>query len=818
MLYVVSASYSPDVNGIVLKLYNDETERMEVWVDSSFKAYFLTKMKPNLRWKSIINQELVTKYDALRDETVKMWKVTVSNPSVIKNSRDIQDARENHIKFFQSYIYDNDIKMGMPYLRRNGKLEFQSNQDAQDRIQEILSRFKELSKEERDVFEKWASLLEYPAPDFKRASLDIEVMNKDENKIPNSETSVLPILAACMATNRGERIAYILVQEGKTIEKIPDGVDKIMFFTEEDKLLLSLFSKMNEYPFILTFNGDDFDFKYLYYRALRLGIPELKIPIIVRRKICMLKNGVHIDLYKFFSIKAMRIYAFKAKYKDCKLDTVTKALINKGKIKGEGKWVAKMSYHDLIKYCMNDADITLELTTYNNNLVMNLIIMLERISRLPIENVSRKSVSSWIRNFMLYEHRQRNILIPTPEEIKAVKGQTASTAIIKGKKYKGAIVLVPVSGTHFLVMVLDFASLYPSIFKVYNLGYSTINCPHEECKSNTIGELPHWICKKTRALESLLIGSLRDLRVFWYKKKARDKSLDEKLKTWYSVAEQSIKVIMNASYGVFGAESFMFYCPPLAEEVTAIARYIISKTIEKAQSLGMEVLYGDTDSIFVKNPPNEQLEELITWTQEKFGIEFEVDKIYRYVCLSGRKKNYLGVTMDGDVDVKGLTGKKKHTPFIIKTAFNETKKILKEVETSEQMEVSKKKIISLLKGVYRTFKNREWKDMKDLSFNVTVTRELDEYKTTTPQHVKAARMLKAQGHDIEAGTNISFVKTNKKVSGGVTVKPIELAKRGEVDISKYIEFLKSTFEQILDPLDISFSEDIIGIRSLKDWL
>jgi len=817
---VVSASYNPDVNGIGLKLYNDETEKMEIWVDSSFKAYFLTKMKPSLTWKSIIKKELVTKYDALRDKNIKVWKVTVNNPRAVKNSHDINDARENHIKFFQCYIYDNDIKMGMPYKRKNGILEFQIDQDAQDRIQQILSceDFEGLSQEDREIFEKWASLLEYPAPDFKRASLDIEVMNKDEKKIPNPENSILPVLAACISTNRGERIAYILIQEGKRIEKIPDNVDKVMFFTEEAKMLLAIFEKINEYPFIITFNGDDFDLRYLYHRALRFGLPELKIPIIVRERICMLKNAVHIDLYKFFFIKAMRIYAFKAKYKDVKLDTVAKALIGKGKITGEEKWVGKMSYHDLIKYCMNDANITLELTTYNNNLVMNLILMLERISRLPIENVSRKSVSNWIKSFMLYEHRQRNILIPTPEEIKAVKGQTISEAVIKGKKYKGAIVFDPISGTHFSVLVLDFASLYPSIFKVYNLGYSTINCPHPECKSNTVGELSHWICKKNRALESLLIGSLRDLRVFWYKKKAKDKSLNEKLKTWYSVAEQSIKVIMNASYGVFGAESFIFYCPPVAEETTAIARYIISKTAEHAQEIGIEVLYGDTDSIFIKKPSEEKLKELIEWTQEKYGIEFEVDKEYRYVCLSGRKKNYLGVTIKGDVDVKGLTGKKKHTPKIIKDVFNETKEVLKEVETLEQIEVSKGKIIALLRTIYSTFKHREWKNMEDLSFNVTVTRELDEYKKTTPQHVKAARMLKAQGYDVEAGMNISFVKTNKKLTGGVTVKPVELAKRTEVDVSKYVEFLKSTFEQILEPLNISFEEDILGVTRLVKWM
>ena len=113
------------------------------------------------------------------------------------------------------------------------------------------------------------------------------------------------------------------------------------------------------------------------------------------------------------------------------------------------------------------------------------------------------------------------MLIPNAEDILALKGGTSTTAIIKGKKYKGAIVVDPVPGVHFNVAVMDFASLYPSIIKVYNLGYQTLLCNHEECKSNKVPETNSWICTKDKALESLLIGSLRDLRVKWYKSKAK---------------------------------------------------------------------------------------------------------------------------------------------------------------------------------------------------------------------------------------------------------------------------------------------------------
>ena len=85
--------------------------------------------------------------------------------------------------------------------------------------------------------------------------------------------------------------------------------------------------------------------------------------------------------------------------------------------------------------------------------------------------------------------------------------------MIKGKKYKGGLVIDPVSGVHFNVSVLDFASLYPSIIKVHNISYETVNCIHEECKKNVIPELGTWTCIKNRGIESLVVGSLRDLRV-----------------------------------------------------------------------------------------------------------------------------------------------------------------------------------------------------------------------------------------------------------------------------------------------------------------
>jgi len=495
------------------------------------------------------------------------------------------------------------------------------------------------------------------------------------------------------------------------------------------------------------------------------------------------------------------------------LNEVGTAVLGLPKIEFD-KPLSELSYTELAEYNLRDSEITLNLTAFNDNLVMKLILALSRIARMPMEDVSRQGVSRWIRNFLYHEHRQRNTLIPNAEDILAIKGGTTTTAIIKGKKYKGAIVVDPVPGVHFNVAVMDFASLYPSIIKVYNLGYQTLLCKHEECKTNKVPETPHWICTKKKALESLLIGSLRDLRVKWYKPKSKDKTLPKDLRSWYNVIPSALKVILNASYGVFGSPAFGLYCPPVAEATAAIGRHVITQTIEKARALNIEVLYGDTDSLFLKNPSPEQIKILEEWSKKTMGMELEVEKFYRYAVFSSRKKNYLGILKGGGVDVKGMTGKKRHIPVYIKKAFYALEDRLERVQSPTEFEEAKKEIKKIIRDRYLRLKQRRWGETpEELAFHVVLGKPPEAYTKTTPQHVKAAIILKKMGYEMKAGDLVSFVKVLKEPR----VKPVQIASNSEVDVDKYVGYLHSTFDQILDALGLDF-EEIIGLTKLERFM
>jgi DNA polymerase I len=837
--YFVSATYDGRQKKAVVKLYEPISGIIYFWYDNTgHKPYCLTnlsehqlnKMERVVKHEGFDHCETIELFDPLLDKKVKITKIVTNDPLAIGGKpqgsiRDIipedfpKDASiepkvwEAKIKYYQSYIYDTRYLPGMIYSVKNGSLVPCVFAEAEKTITKLKGLFKDASAEELEYIEEWARLIEYPAPKFRRAAIDIEVYAPLSTRMPDSREAVYPVVCCSLFSSDGQKKVLVLKRHGVREGNCPMPADScIEYYESEQELLKAIFDILWDYPFILTFNGDDFDLRYLVHRGVNLGIPRNEIPIDIGKRVCLLRYSIHIDLYKFFFNRAIQIYAFSNRYRDVTLNDVGKGVLGLEKIKSE-KTIGELSYTELAAYCLRDSEITYKLTSFEDELAMKLILVLARISSMPMEDVSRQGVSRWIRNFMHREHRHRNMLIPNSEDILEKKGKTATTAVIKGKKYQGATVVEPVPGVHFNVAVMDFPSLYPSIIKVWNLGYQSILCPHLECKSNIIPNTPHWVCKQHRAMESLLIGSLRDLRVSWYKSCAKDKSLPQEQRSWYNIAQGALKVILNASYGVFGAESFDLYCPPVAESTAAVGRDSITQILNYAKSVGIQVLYGDTDSLFLKNPTKEQIEEVTRFTEHQLRMGIDVDKTYRYAVFSSRKKNYLGVLDDGSVDVKGLTGKKKHIPIFIKDAFNQMKNRLAQVKNPADFEKAKKDIANIVRERYMTLKRREWKDMNELAFSVVLGEELERYTKTTPQHVKAAKILKESGVELRAGDLIRFVKTIRLPH----VKPVELTTKNEVDVDKYVAYLHSTFDQVLDALGLSFDE-IIGLTKLARFL
>src|ERR687897_1742106 len=858
-MLLLSAVYSGEEKKVYLKFYDPQDKIIYQWRDrTDHKPYCYTKMEFAEKAEQVAKKETkfilkqVKKQDIILDKEIEVLKVIAPDPLSIGGTdysfREKVTSWEADIKYHENYLYDRALIPGSYYVRNEEQItsfEYPISEKVHFALRSLLwDKIKETGeavKEYRQYITNWAKLLNQPIPELKRVAVDIEV-ETEEGRMPNPRDHDRRITAVGFVGSDGLKKVLVLTDNisNDGTQLIPEAES----CTSEKEMIEKAFAIIKEYPIVLTFNGDDFDLPYLYARSLDpridpngIAIPKDKVPIMVKRESFIkhgmqaepvqIKHGLHLDLFRTFQNRSVQIYAFSRKYTEYTLNAICEALLNDSKVEFDGD-ISDLPIQKLAEYCLKDADLTFRLTSFNDNLLMKLLVVISRISRLSIDDVARFGVNQWIRGMLYYEHRQRKALIPRRDELQA-KGSSSTTAIIKEKKYRGGLVVEPALGIHFNVVVVDFASLYPSIIKVHNLSYETVNCSHLSCKNDPEQQIPettHWICKRRRGLTSLLIGSLRDLRVRYYKQLSKDKTTTIDNRQLYEVISQAIKVILNASYGVMGAEIFPLYCLPVADATAAIGRVTTTRTIEKCKQIGIEVIYGDTDSLFLKNPSSEKVKDISEWARSQLEVDLEIDKTYRYVVFSDLKKNYLGVLGDGTVDVKGLTGKKSHTPPFIRKAFYKILEILKEVNSENDFQKAKEKIKKIIKSYANDLETGKIHP-SELSFNVMVNKSPDRYGEKTnnskvksidgknidfitykglPQHIKAAMLLHQSGREIKAGDIISYVKT--KTNDGV--KPVDLLKNiNEVDTEKYLETMESTFDQLLSALNYNF-KSILG--------
>ncbi len=821
---LVSATYDNNSKSAVLKFYEPKSQKLFLWKDEiNHKPYCYSKLSPDeldflQERDDVLEIKTTQRYDLMKDKEIDMSKITVADPLAIggttgdKSIRNVIEAWESDIKYYENYLYDRKLVVGKYYEIIDGKIQshdLEISDEVKIALKSLLwDKVDSESMVDAEGFKKfvseWADLLNQPIPKIKRLSVDIEV-EAEIGRIPDPKIAEKKVTAIGLKGTDGFDQIFVLKTEGteQGTNELEQNI-KVTFYDldKEKEMINDAFKIIKEFPFVVTYNGDEFDLPYLYNRAERLGIKNSENPFYMMRDSATLKRGVHLDLYRTFSNRSFQIYAFSQKYTNFSLNEVSKALLGKEKI-DYGLEFDQLTLYQTANYCYNDALLTYELTSFNSELLMQLLVIISRIGRMPIDDIARMGVSQWIRSLLYYEHRKRNCLIPKRQELERRSEGVMSDAVIKDKKYRGGLVVEPKEGIHFDVVVMDFASLYPSIIKVRNLSYETVRCPHEECKKNSIPGTNHWTCSKKNGLTSMIIGSLRDLRVNYYKSLSKKETLTEEQRQQYTVVSQALKVILNASYGVMGAEIFPLYFLPAAEATTAIGRYTILETIKKCESAGIEVLYGDTDSLFIKNPTKEQIQTVIEQAKKDHGVDLEIDKTYRYCVLSNRKKNYLGVTKEGKVDVKGLTGKKSHTPPFIKKLFYELLDVLSKVQTIEDFEKAKKEISEKIAICGKKVEAKEI-PLEDLTFNVMLSKAPSEYTKTIPQHIRAAKQLETI-REIKKGDRISFIKILNKPG----VKPVEMARKEEIDSKKYMEFMESTLEQITSSMDLDF-DTILG--------
>jgi DNA polymerase I len=394
-------------------------------------------------------------------------------------------------------------------------------------------------------------------------------------------------------------------------------------------------------------------------------------------------------------------------------------------------------------------------------------------------------------------YRNLSILIPNPDEL--TKGHTPH-------RVEGALTIAPTPGVYYDMTVLDFESLYPSLIDTYNLSYETMDCDHNECYTFKVPDEPHYVCNRRRGIFSALIGALKDLRIHWFKPRSRQPDLAADQRTKAKTVSDLLKFLLVSSGGVtiriHGLAS-----PPLAESMMAYGRWALRTTWDFAIEHGMHPIYGDTDSIFLDKPTQQQVNWLIDIVRDELKLKLAVDTIYSLCVFSSAKKAYFGIFPDGTPDIKGITLGKSSTPSRFREIFLESVKPLAGIRTPKNLVEATPEIVEILQREIARIRRRSF-TVEELEYRVKVWKaDKDRGKNTAlAQPYQALQQLTDKGIQVKKRAEIGFVKVNPFRYGSrtFTVKPTQMATKEEIDIPDYLRKLEMAFEQVLIPLQIEF--------------
>jgi DNA polymerase I len=780
-----------------------------------------------LRDQEMTEIRTVEKYDCVENKLVTLKEVHFTRPQGVSAYRDCLPTWEDNIQFLTRHGIDNNLPMGMIWNEILANEYTAPNHYPNDEIKNFLLK----KGYNETVIDHFIPLFTAPTFPIDRVAIDIETRYEATLK-PNAEWAGLPIISIAVSNNRDEKdVVFSLKEERRELgqpckdltKMVEEGKVEIRIFEKEKDLMKAFFNFMRGQPqILLTYFGDSFDLPYLKNRALHLGIAEREIPIHVstteKKKgtskgftggIARWRGKIHIDLLRTFENVSIKNYTFGGKYQQNTLDEVSYALLGKQKIDiGD---MNNATFYEMIYYNLVDTQLTLELTTFNNNLLMNLLITLMRLTNTTLPDANRFKMSTWTHNLLFSYLIQNDILVPNKKQLRTLitRGRGAKTAI-KGAQYKGGQLDIR-KGYFFNVLGLDFTGLYPSASSRYNICFSTVNCHHKKCKKNKVPETDYWICKEEEGILSNVLGIIKDVRAEYYKPKG---------KAGDPVAEamqQTQKVLANGMIGVFGEPHAKLYCPPVPASVTAYSRNAINSAEEVASEFGTVSVYKHTDSLFLINPNYNRLTEeneeyLHKRIDEIIHLGIETEKRFQFMIVH-EKANYLGVEEGAkdtsSVIIKGMMAKKRNIPTIVKQTLEKIKRHLIYITDEESLEQQRQKIIKSVRETITQIKNCEGK-ITDYTFKVALGKNPSLYVKTTPPHVKVARNIASYRREHEGvvgtddrivpeGTIIRYVWTRKKRR----VEADFLASIKNIDNEKYIKILKSTLNQIFENINIT---------------
>jgi DNA polymerase-2 len=434
---------------------------------------------------------------------------------------------------------------------------------------------------------------------------------------------------------------------------------------------------------------------------------------------------------------------------DYRLDTAAETLIGKRKLFGPDHRSARIEAAwredpaSLVAYNLEDARLVLEILGHTG--LVELAVRRSLVTGMQLDRVSASIAS--VDSLYLRELRARGHVAPS-----------VHSAAAAGAGIVGGLVLDSLPGLYRNILVFDFKSLYPSLIRTFNIDPLTL-VPEDRPAAADVVRTPGGAAfrRDEPGILPALVARLAEER-------ARARAAGD------AVGAQAIKILMNSLFGVLGSPASRLFAPPVANAVTTAGQHVIRLARDTVQALGLRVIYGDTDSLFVDAAEAdaaraaaraEELREAIAAAvgaalTRDFGceshLELEFEKVYARFFMPEVRGGAAG-------------SKKRYAGLVVGPAGETLEVVGLEAVRRDWSGVARRFQRALLDLVFhdrpvaefvRTFVGelRAGRFDAELAYRKALRKPVEDYTRTTPPHVRAARKQGAR-----AGRIVSYVMT-----------------------------------------------------------
>jgi len=608
--------------------------------------------------------------------------------------------------------------------------------------------------------------------------LDIEVL-QEKGIFPDPEVAERPIICITMYDNHDDRY-YTIVQHKDLIKNGKKDGNHYIFYVDCEQELIRVFKDlfMRIDPDIVSGWNIEFDTKYIANRI----------------------DENIFDNQQIFDMMGAYSKIFNPRSKSLRYVAEKEGLKQKQIYANEIPELYKKGDIDIIlEYNYNDVVLLKEIED-RHNLISFYISMKEYVGTPDINDCFFFSVLH--DNIVLRMAKEKKVVLPC-------MGNN------HGSWYSGAIVFDPIGGLHKNVIVLDMSKYYPNIILSFNISPDGIGL---------IPDMVRYFMEQRKMVESEMKK--------YHPGTPKYQELFNK--------RQVVKDLLNAVYGYIGYGRSRIYDKNEAEKVTRIARDGLVWVKKEVEKHGYKLIYGDTDSTFIKLPDRFSLEECITTGRElaeaitksfdefarekgaeKHYLSLEFEKVYNpLLLLKDTKKRYAGKIVwekgkETDyIQIRGMEIRRTDTAEI--TAHIQSNVI--DMILNNQVD----KIIPYLRSITKDIKEGKV-DPRDLAINIGINKKLESYGITggLPYHIRAVMYSNRYfGTKYDKGSKVKLLYI-RNIEGYPPTDiiafddEIELPKI-TIDYDRMIDtVVRAKVEKLLDAVNLNWK--MIKSRSLLEY-